>query len=249
MNTNWSSPKTNIIAALLDLRQALQSGHPAALRRVRNEDCAFPIKVRLYDTDFRNYKFSSGQPSTVNAIKADKQMTDFQKHLSLNYITAYGTQEAMDRYYSIGVLGADNFEGAGRSHLVNVDDYIKWLEIDNCESGGDVELAKMYRTQYRTPENNDIGFLFTFYSPEQKATHAIKTFKHKLWVVELLDKDANVKVPVGVKILNVVMTPLKYIPKKSVLRMPEYKLVTFRVGDVINGFSVDFHIPKKFGFK
>jgi hypothetical protein len=68
-------------------------------------------------------------------------------------------------------------------------------------------------------------------------------------VVELLDKDANVKIPVGVKILNVVMTPLKYIPKKSVLRMPEYKLVTFRVGDVINGLSIEFHIPKKFGFK
>lgn len=79
--------------------------------------------------------------------------------------------------------------------------------------------------------------------------HVVKQFKRKLWVVALDGKDENVKIPFGVKVLNVFYTPLKYIPKHSVLRMDKYTLHTFRVGGVTNGYSVEFHIPKKFSFK
>lgn len=76
-----------------------------------------------------------------------------------------------------------------------------------------------------------------------------KKFKHKVWVVVLYYNYPKVKVPIAVHVLNVLAYPLKFIPKRSVLRMPEYTNYTFRVGDVIHGYSVEFQIPKKFSFK
>jgi hypothetical protein len=242
-NTNWSSPNTNIIAAFLDLRRALQSGYNAVLIKARNEDCMHPIRVKTADNDFRNYEFSSGHPSSVNKIKSDTHMSEFMKHLTLNYVTKYGTQEAVKKYYETGILSADNDKGMGRSHLVHIDDYIKFLE-DSRDS-----RANMYRRQYRAPEYvNDTSHLFDFYRYKHGSPYAIKTFKRKLWVVKLIDKDPKVNVPLAVKVLNVVMTPLKFIPKKSVLRMPDYKVITFRIGGVTSGYSVDIQIPKKFSF-
>jgi len=248
MKTNWSSPKTNIVAGLLDLRSALAAGQNAKLVKMRNEDCMYPIKVKNEDKDFRNYEFSIGHPSSINAIKSDTHMSEFMKQLSLNYVTKYGTEEAVKKYYETGVLSADNDKGYGWSHLVNVDDYIKWLEIDNSESGGHVERAKMYRMQYRSSEYDNTNF-FDFYSYKHGSQYAVKTFKRKLWVVATVDKKEKVKIPVMVHVLNVLLYPLKYVPRKHVLRMPEYKVITFRVGGVTNGYSVEFQIPKKFGFK
>lgn len=245
INTNWSSPKTNIIAGLLDLRQALQGGQNARLIRARNEDCGHPIRVKQHDEDFRNYKFSIGYCSSVNKIKADPNLSDFEKHLSLNYISVFGSEEAMQHYYSTGELSADNFKNMGRNHLVDVDDYIKWLEQNK-----EYDLADMYTIQYHALEHlNDTQHLFNFFRPERQSEYSVKTFKNKLWVVELLDASVKTKVPLAITILNVLCFPLKFIPKKSVLRMPEYKVVTFRVGAVTSGFSVEFQIPKKFSFK
>jgi hypothetical protein len=177
-------------------------------------------------------------------------MSEFMKQLSLNYVTIYGTEEAMKKYYETGVLSADNDKGYGRSHLVNVDDYIKWLEIDNCESGGHVERAKMYRMQYRSPKHvHDNSNIFNFYRYKHGSQYATKKFKRKLWVVATVDKKEKVKIPVMVHVLNVLLYPAKFIPRKSVLRMPEYTNYTFRVGGVTNGYSVEFQIPKKFSFK
>jgi hypothetical protein len=150
----------------------------------------------------------------------------------------------MKKYYETGILSADNDKGMGRSHLIHVDDYIKFLE-----NSKDFQRAKLYRRQYRAPEYvNDTSHLFDFYRYKHGSQFAIQTFKRKLWVVKLIDKDPKVKVPLAVKFLNVVMTPLKFIPKKSVLRMDTYKVITFRIGGVTSGYSVAIQIPKKFSF-
>ncbi len=52
-----------------------------------------------------------------------------------------------------------------------------------------------------------------------------------------------------VHILNVLAYPLKFIPEMSVLKMDDYKNITFRLGGITNGFAVEFQIPKKFSFK
>lgn len=251
-NTNWSSPKTNIFAGVNDLRKALASGYNARLIRLKNEECNYPILEKKHDSDFRNYKFSIGYISSINKIKKDPSRSEFEKHLALNYISCYGTQEAIDKYYKNGELNDDNFKGMGVGHLVNVDDMIKFMEFDNSESGGHVERAKMIRKQYRTPENEDKNNLFDFFT--YGFLYTIKKFKRKLWVVELLNKnEEQPSIPIMTKILigliNIMVYPLKYIPKRSVLHMNEYKVVTYRVGAVVNGFSIEFHIPKKFGFK
>jgi hypothetical protein len=244
MNTNWSTPKKNIIAGMNDLRKCLASGYNARLIRKYNEDCQYPLKKKNEDQDFRNYDFYIGYSSTVNIIKADTSMTEFEKHLSLNYVNKFGTQEAVDRYYKIGICSAENFKGVGRSHLILVDDLIKFFKEN------DPKYAEMYERQYRS-NNNDESHLFCFYKHKVNgSSYAIQKFKHKLWVVEILDKDqSKIKVPILVKVIKILVSPLKYIPKKSVLCMQEYKIITYRIGDITNGLSIQIQIPKKFSFK
>ena len=77
----------------------------------------------------------------------------------------------------------------------------------------------------------------------------VKKFKHKVWVVVLYYNHPIYKAPLAVKVLNVLAYPLKFVPEKSVLRMPEYTLYDFRIGSVVHGFKIEFQIPKKFSFK
>jgi hypothetical protein len=253
MNTNWSSPKTNIFAGINDLRICLAGGSKARLIRLENEKCSFPIRVRNEDRDFRNYKFSSGYATSVNKIKADNSLSEFEKHLSLNYVSVFGSKEAAERYYQTGELSEDNFKNMGFNHLVQVDDLIKFYR-QFTESGGHYECANMYERQYRAPEHgNDTSHFFDFFRYAHGSQYSVKKFKHKLWVVEMLGEVEQPKLPVVQRVLMSIITglvyPLKYVPRKSVLQMKEYRVVTYRVGDVTNGLSIDIHIPKKFGFK
>lgn len=243
MNTNWSSPKTNIFAGMLDLRRALAAGQNAKLIRMRNEDCSHPIKEKNQDSDFRNYEFSIGYPSSIKNILDDKSRSEFEKQLTLNYVNCYGTEEAMKRYYETGEVSEDNFKGMGRSHLVKVDDMIKFLRNTR-----QYDRANMYERQYRAPEHvNETSHFFDFYRYKHGSPYAVKAFKRKLWVVVLLG-DEKPRIPFIVRVLNVILYPTKFIPRRSVLRMPEYTNYTFRIGDVVHGFSIEFQIPKKFSF-
>jgi len=75
-----------------------------------------------------------------------------------------------------------------------------------------------------------------------------KEFKRKVWVVVTYYNHKKYRVPVFVHVLNILAYPLKFVPERNVLKMDTYKCVTYRVGDVTNGFAIEFHIPKKFNF-
>lgn len=247
-NTNWSSPKTNIVAAMNSLRGALGSGYKARLIKLRNEDCAYPIKINLKNKmsqDFRTYEFWNGTLQTRESIANDTSKSDYEKYLTAHYKTCYGTQAAMDLYYKTGKLTKNNFMGAGRSHLVKVKDMVRFFRTT-----GDDERADLFK-HYLTSEPDDRHFYDNFRLSNCENGYTLKKFKRKLWVVELLDKDDDekVKIPFMVHVLNIILYPLKFIPEMSVLKMDEYKNVTFRLGGITNGFAIEFHIPKKFSFK
>jgi len=183
MNTNWSTPKRNIIAGINYLRKALQAGMKARLVRARNEDCEHPIKVKRDDTDFRNFEFQIGYAASRNSIAANPNMTPFQKYLALNYVTLYGTPEAVERYYTKGLLSPDNNKGIGRSHLVLATDLLQFMAVT-----GDDRL-NLYKRQYANDGNGsaDVMHMYNFYRYKHGSQWAIKKFRRKLWVVELLE--------------------------------------------------------------
>ena len=246
---NWTTPKRNILAGIWDLRSALAAGMNARLIRARNEDCSYPIKVRNSITDFRAYEFSVGLLKSRTSIINDIRMPAFEKYLSLNYKACFGTQEAVDRYYEKGLLSPDNFKGIGRSHLVAVKDLVAFHACLPDKHSKD--YAKMFADQYYEERTADETHFYDHYRLKREHDiYTIQRFKRKVWVVELLrESEPKARVPWTVKVLNVICYPLKYVPKKSVLRMDEYKCVTFRIGAVTSGLSVEFHIPKKFSFK
>lgn len=242
--TNWSSPKTNIIAGMNDLRKALASGYKSRLVREYNENCQHPIREKHADSDFRNYKHMYGTPTSVNKIMQDTSMTEVQKHLTLNYVSVFGDHEAADHYYQTGELKKKSLHTPGFNFLVHVDDLIQYYRDEkNFEAAG--RLVK----QYRAPEHvHDVSHWFDFYSYQHGCPYAIKKFKRRLWVVESVPEDVKVKTPFLVRLISLLVAPLKWIPTKSVLRMEHYRVVTLRIGDVIHGLSVDIHLPKKFSF-
>lgn len=242
INTNWSSPKTNLLAGMNCLRKALASGCRARLVRMRNEDCSYPIRNKQADTDFRNYKHMYGTTSSVNKINEEGSMSAF---LTLNYVSVFGDKEAAEHYYETGKLKRGALHTPGFNFLVQVDDLIKYHKNNK-----DYDRARLYERQYRAPEGyGDVCHWFDFFTYRHGSPYAVKKFKKRLWVVELLkDDQPKPRVPFLVHLISVLVYPLKWIPKKDVLRMDEYRCVTYRIGDVVNGLAIEFHIPKKFSF-
>lgn len=76
-----------------------------------------------------------------------------------------------------------------------------------------------------------------------------KEFKRKVWVVVLYYNHKKYRVPFLIHVLNVLAYPLKFVPKRSVLKMDKYKIITYRIGGIQNGYSLEFGVPKKFSFK
>jgi hypothetical protein len=251
MNTNWSKPKTNLIAAINDLRKCIAFGYKARLVREYNENCIYPIKEKKYITDFRCYEFMTEHSSTVNKIINVLSLNDVEKQLTLNYVNCYGSEEAVKNYYETGALSAGNFKSAGRSHLVNVDDLIEYMrEIE------EEDRAKFYENIYRNPNNRDFVHFFDIFILKNGYNNywTIKKFNRKLWVVELLDKKAlqskfSLTMKIIMSVFSFVAKLLKYIPEKSVFNTSKYKSYTFRIGSVINGLSIEIHIPKNFSFR
>jgi len=111
----------------------------------------------------------------------------------------------------------------------------------------------MFEKQYLSDDQCNDKHWWDFYRYKHGSQFAPKRFRRKLWVVELLDRDEpRAELPamhrISVAVLRALVYPLKYVPKRSVLRMPEYTNYTFRIGGVINGFAVEFQVPKRFGF-
>ena len=260
MSTSYSSPKKSFFAGMNDLRQALAYGdRNCRLEKRWNQDCDHPIVDRYSKNDFKDFKFWMGVIRSVDEIKADTQMDEFEKHLTLNYRACYGTPEAVQNYYEHGILTEDNLLSGGRSHLVKITDLIKFYQerVSKNVSGTvdqrlqDVERVKNYTEFYITGETSHEKHwvdLFTLKDDVKRFTPRI--FKRKLWVVVTYHNyDEKFKTPVLAKVLNALAAPLKYIPRKSVLKMDEYTIYSWRVGGVRNGYEIEFQIPKKFSFK
>ena len=240
MNTNWSSPYKNYFSALVSLSRALSSGYNAVLVKMWNEETAFPIK-ETPKNKISDYK-STGSYYMSKTEILNSNATDYVKYLKLNYTDAFGTKEAIETYEKTGKLSKDNFRGMGICHLVKITD-----KIDFYKSINDIEMVK-YWESHIVERNNDKKILTTNIRLKSYDLPP-KKFKHKLWVVVMLNKDEKFKIPFIVKLLNVVYYPLKFIPQRRILKMDNYNTYLFRIGSVSNGYSIEIQIPKKFSFK
>jgi hypothetical protein len=235
----YTTPTHNFLKALNTLRRALAYGSNVRLMKVRNEDTNFPIRERIIGTP-AEYTMSYGALYSINEIKAMKHLGELELDLTLNYQPVFGEKEAAEHYYKTGELSEKNFKGMGYCHLVKRSDVIKYLT-----EKGEAERA----AHWVLPTDPDKQtWMYPATRRDNTYWQPIK-FKHKVWAVVMVGKDETPNFQKWVKVLNVFMYPLKFIPKRSVLRMKEYTNYTFRVGGVTNGYSVEFQIPKKFSFK
>lgn len=260
MTTNYSSPKRSFFAGMNDLRHAMKDGsRNVRLEKRWNHECEFPINDKYSKNDFRDFEGYIGVMRSIDSIKADAQMGEFEKYLTLNFRQCFGTEEAVKAYYEHGIVTEDNIRSGGRSHLVKITDIIKYYQdrVNNCTAElhgdykADCERLKNYTQFYITGETaHESHWVDLFHLKRDVPRWTPRKFKHKLWVVVTYHNyDKKFRVPLLAVVLNVLAAPLKFIPTRDVLRMPEYTNYTFRVGSVVRGYSVEFQIPKKFSFE
>jgi hypothetical protein len=251
INTSWTAPKTTLLQGMNDLRKCLAGGHRARLIRAWNHQCEFPqlLDKNEQPKDFREYEFSYGTLRTKEEIRNDNSLSDFEKTLSLEYHAVFGTEEAMNRYYATGELSKDNFNGMGRSHLVRVVDMVEFLlrSIDPK----DQQWASNWMHYIDETDNRHFYDTFRLKSVNYRKP---KTFKHKLWVVQMLDKDEPLEKLSMIQrfifaSIVALVSPLKYFPERQRVDMGDYIWTTYRIGSVTNGFTVEIHRGKKFSFK
>jgi hypothetical protein len=157
----------------------------------------------------------------------------------------------VEKYYSTGVISPENFLGIGKSHLVKVQDIIDFFQKRDNDFLKDKEYVRMW--YHYIDETDDRHFYDTF-RLKNKQQRTAKKFNHKLWVVQMIDSETEQPaLSLGVRILMSIITtlvsPLKYVPRKSVLKMGDYTVYMYRIGGVSNGYCFEFQIPKKFSFK
>ena len=253
MSTNWSSPKTNFFAGVKDLYSALASGQNAKLIRLENEKCEYPIIMELPESDASQYRSTGAYLRTRQQILEDNSMSDGMKNLTLNYRSCFGTREAVECYDKTGLVTKDNFTGMGVNHLVKVTDIIGYLQHTGVK--GDLERAQGFIDDYTEQGcNKNKRHFYDTYALINHRERTPKHFNKKLWVVALykdFDKivqPLHVDIDICLAIINQLMKPLKYIPKKSTLNMGDYTNITYRIGDIVHGWSVQIQVPKKFAF-
>ena len=218
---------------MFDLANALKTNN-ATLIKAFNGECNYPINVLNKNLTVSDYISSGSSYLSIKDIDDNKNLTPLEKDIKINYIILFGTQKGIDNYKKSGILTKENDKGMGISHIVKRQDYIDYLnEI------GEFDRADLFKKK----DINKVEFFIDVYTTKK---YVKKEFNRKLWVVQL--KDKKTPIPFLVKLINIITTPLKYIPTRSVLRMEDYKNVTYTVGGVTNGYSIEFQIPKKFGF-
>lgn len=247
-NTTWSRPKTNILAGIVELSNALSHGLNAVLVKEWNENCEFPIMKKNYHDDFRCYEFQNGHISNEIEILNHPTMSNIEKYLSINYKTCYGTPDAVEQYYQTGKLTMDNVRGMGVSHLVRVTDLVRLLKQNN-DDGYQDERIDLLEKQYITREIAKENHFYDFFKLSKGLSHySAKKFKKKVWVVQTLEDDEKVKTTFISKLALIFSNSFKYIPKKFVFKNENYTEYSFSIGSIENGLKIKIQIPKKFSF-
>lgn len=230
-STTYTTATQNPFKAFRSLISALQSGYDAViLRRENDAKLSFPIKITHDYKDIDSF-VSTGSYFTNNWEKVKKQIEESDLHpiikdLKLNYTTAFGSEEEYKNYLKTGKV---YFTGMGKCFFIKYKDLIETRKEEN--------LALNEKTR----------FVLTIV-PKTGKYYEIKKLKRKVFVIGIKSTE-NFNLPIWFKIYRVLVYPFRLIPSKSILNMPEYKKITYRIGGVVNGFTLDLHIPKKFSFK
>lgn len=159
--TNWTTATTNYAHALSGLISAIEAGKNAWIEIRRNGDQDYPLMIPNPNLDHpKAWTMSYGTIRNEMDIINHKFLNETEKDLTNNYTTAFGSQEAVDRYYETGVLTKENFLGVGICHAVKIEDAIEYRKNDDGYSNYRhwVYFWQPRNNAYRIPANIDKVF-------------------------------------------------------------------------------------------
>lgn len=189
VHTSWAEATTNYATALAGLISAIEAGKNAWIEIRKNGDQDFPIMIPNPALNHpKAWTMSYGTLRNEVDLLNHTYLNETEKDLTLNYTVAFGTQEAIDRYYETGILTKDNFLGVGICHAVRIEDAIEFRKnIDGYKNYRQwVYFWKPREDAYRIPA--DIDKVFTICYDDQPVTDKKILFKR---VAEFLAKYAD----------------------------------------------------------
>lgn len=121
---SWSSATDNIQTALHNVIECINAGYNAWLevRENADPDIGFPITIKnpALDNPF-NWRSSYGTLRSGKR-KEESYFNDTEKDLTENWISAFGTKEAIKKYQECGEITKDLIIGGGTEHPIRIKD-------------------------------------------------------------------------------------------------------------------------------
>lgn len=157
-------------------------------------------------------------------------------------ITIVNPQLNHKRNWSVnyGVIG--NLEEVAKQSFINEtekDLSLNYVTDKNC---------KPVKRSAKLQKEKENTWIYFWKAKEGIKYHVPDPKINKVFIVCFNEKKSEVHTPTWLKIVNALISPLRFIPQYSNLDMGTYKCHTFRIGDVTNGFTIEFQMPKKFSF-
>ena len=105
-DTTWTQATTNPSEIMLGLVSCLESGKNAWIEIRKNGDQAYPVS----ETPF-NWEMNYGGPRNEQQLKNYDFFNETEKDLTYNWISCFGTKEAVDLYQANGTVMEGLFLG------------------------------------------------------------------------------------------------------------------------------------------
>ena len=118
-NTNWSKATTNLFEAIKSLLSALQAGKIAHLEIMKNEDVAYPIKVKNPETlKMENWTMMFGLPKQNDQVDF---WNETERYLVQECYHTYTTPEAIRLFEEEGLITEDLLKSGGAEYMIPFD--------------------------------------------------------------------------------------------------------------------------------
>ena len=166
--TSWTEATTDYVVALQSLISAVEAGKNAWIEIRKNGEQDFPIMIPNPALNHpKAWTMCYATKRNEEDLLNHRYLNETEKELTYNYTTAFGEQEAIDRYYETGVLTKENFFGVGICHAVKIKDAIEYRKnIDGYNSFSYwVTFWQPREGAYRVPA--DIERVFTICYDDQ----------------------------------------------------------------------------------
>ena len=194
-DTTWTQATTNPSEIMLGLVSCLESGKNAWIEIRKNGDQAYPVmkKNPALENPF-NWEMNYGGPRNEQQLKNYDFFNETEKDLTYNWISCFGTKEAVDPYQANGTVMEGLVLGGNIACPVRIEDanaYRRDIAGDNYKYGFWTTYWKPKKELERWIINKDIDDVFVVCYDDEPVNRQTALVKAAQFMLEYAKKTEN----------------------------------------------------------